>query len=272
MTPAEHLRAATPVAIFRHRALLLHLIVREIQARYRGSVLGVLWSFLTPLLMLGVFTFVFSTVFQSRWGQAGGDRVNFALMLFPGMVLHSLFADVVARGPTLIVTNANYVKRIIFPLDVLPVVAVGSALFQAAVGLAAVAGFQWILRGHVPITALWLPLVIAPYVLFLLGMAWMLSSLGVYLRDLTQLTGLLATVLMFLSPVFYPVDALPPKWQPWIHLSPLTLILEQTRAVLLLDETPAVLPLLSYALVAALFACSTLYWFQRTRKGFADVL
>jgi lipopolysaccharide transport system permease protein len=272
MTPVEHLRAAIPIALFRHRPLLLQLIRREIESRYRGSMLGVLWSFVTPVLMLAVFTFVFSTVFQAKWGNDVGDRAHFALMLFPGMVLYAFFSEIITRAPGLIVANPNYVKKIVFPLELLSAIAVGSALFQACMGLLVVAAFAVALNGSLPGTAWSLPLVLAPFVIMLVGLGWLLSSLGVYLRDLGQLTGVLATGLMFLSPVFYPLEALPPAWRSWAHLNPLTLILEQTRAVLLLGQRPDVAALAVYAVGATTFAAAALYWFQRSRKGFADVL
>jgi lipopolysaccharide transport system permease protein len=272
MTLSQHLQFAMPRALFRHRDLLLQLVKREVEARYRGSVLGLLWSFAIPLLMLAVFTFVFSAVFQMRWGKETGDRAEFALMLFPGMVLHGLFAEVLGRAPGLIVSNPNYVKKIIFPLEILPAVAVGSALFQAVVGLLAVVAFQLFLRGSIPLTILWTPVVLAPFVVLLLGVAWLLSSLGVYLRDLAQLSGVVATILMFMSPVFYPIDALPVAWRGWVYASPLTLILEQTRGAMLLGRAPDPASLAAYAFACTLFAGLALYWFNRTRKGFADVL
>jgi lipopolysaccharide transport system permease protein len=252
--------------------MLFELTQREIEARYRGSVLGILWSFVVPLLMLAIFTFVFSVVFKARWGQEVTDPSLFALMLFPGMVLHGLLVDVLTRSPTLVVANPNYVKRIVFPLEVLPLVAVGSALFQALVGLVAVALFKLILTGGIPATVLWLPFVVVPFVIFLAGLAWLLSSLGVYVRDLHQMTGVVSTALMFLSPVFYPVDALPQPWRPWIEFNPLTLVLEQTRAVLVFGRAPNLVALGGYSVLACAFAAASLYWFQRTRKGFADVV
>lgn len=272
MTLIEHLRAALPVNLVRDRTLLLQLVRREVEARYRGSFFGILWSLATPVLMLAVFTFVFSTVFTVRWGVEAPDRAHFALMLFPGMVLNAFFAEVLTRAPTMIVANPNYVKKIVFPLDLLPAVAVGSALVQALLGLLVLAVFQLVLRGSIPATGAWVPAVLAPFVVVLLGLGWLLASLGVYVRDLGHVTGVAATVLMFMSPVFYPVEALPPEWRSVVHLSPLTLPIEQTRAVLLLGREPDFAALGTYTLAAIVFAATSFYWFQRTRKGFADVL
>jgi lipopolysaccharide transport system permease protein len=272
MPALDHLRATIPSALVRNRQLLVQLVVREIASRYRGSALGTLWALLTPLLMLGVFTFVFTTAFQARWGTAVADRSNFALMLFPGLVLYGMFSEVLTRAPGLIVANPSYVRKIVFPLEILPAVAVGSALFQALVGFLVVLVFRVALTGSFPWTVIWLPVVLAPFVVVLLGIGWLLSALGVYLRDLAQVTGVLATVLMFLSPVFYPAEALPPEWRPLLQLSPLTEILDQTRRTLVAGTAPDPARLFVYAALAIAFAAASLYLFQRSRKGFADVL
>jgi homopolymeric O-antigen transport system permease protein len=269
---AEHVASALPVAAFRHRGLFIELVRREIELRYRGSMFGVIWSLIAPVLMLAVFTFVFSTVFEARWGRAAGDHGFFALMLFPGMIIYGFFAEVMARAPGVIVAQPNYVRKIVFPVAMLPAVAVASAGFQALIGLVVVVVFELILTGSVPPTALWLPLILLPFVIFLFGIGWLLSSLGVYLRDIAQVTGVIATAFMFLSPVFYPVDSLPVQWRAWTAFNPLTLIIEDTRKVLILGQSPDFASLAMYCALAVAFAASTLYWFQRTRKGFADVL
>jgi lipopolysaccharide transport system permease protein len=171
-----------------------------------------------------------------------------------------------------IVAQPNYVRKIVFPVAMLPTVAVASAGFQALIGLAVVVVFEMILTGSVPSTALWLPLILLPFVIFLFGIGWLLSSLGVYLRDIGQVTGVIATAFMFLSPVFYPVESLPPQWRGWTAFNPLTLIIEETRKVLILGTSPDFASLAAYWALAVVFAAFTLYWFQRSRKGFADVL
>jgi lipopolysaccharide transport system permease protein len=263
---------ALPIAAFRHWGLFIELARREIELRYRGSMLGVIWSLIAPVLMLAVFTFVFSTVFEARWGLATGDRSYFALMLFPGMIVYGFFAEVMGRAPGVIVAQPNYVRKIVFPVAMLPTVAVASAGFQALIGLLVVVVFKLLLTGSVPPTALWLPLVLLPFVIFLLGIGWLLGSLGVYLRDIGQVTAVIATAFMFLSPVFYPVESLPLQWRAWTTFNPLTLIIEDTRKVLILGTSPDFGSLAVYFALAVAFATFALYWFQRSRKGFADVL
>lgn len=272
MRLVDHLAIAWPFELIRQRGLFVELVRREVESRYRGSVLGVFWSFAAPILLLGVFTFVFSTVFEARWGRAVGDRTLFALMLFPGLILYTLFAEVLGRSPGVIVAQPNYVRKIVFPLEMLPAIAVVSAGVHALIGLVIVVIFKLIATGSIPLTALWLPVIVVPYLVMLCGIAWLLSALGVYLRDIGQVTGVVSTAIMFLSPVFYPVEALPSDWQPWTNLSPLTLIIEQARQVLIVGESPDLAALGLYATLAAAFAAVALYLFQRARKGFGDVL
>lgn len=260
-------------APWRHRALIRQMVKREVIGRYRGSVLGLLWSFITPVLMLAVYTFVFSVVFRARWGEQGsGDKLEFALVLFAGLIVYGLFAECLNRAPSLITSNVNYVKKVIFPLDILPWVSLGSALFHAAISLAVLliglllAGF-----GLSP-TVFFLPLIWLPLVLLIQGLSWFLASLGVFVRDVGQLVGMAMTVLMFLSPIFYPASALPEQVRGWLFFNPLTLIIEQSREVIVWGRLPDGAALALYALIALLTAWLGYFWFQKTRKGFADVL
>lgn len=257
-----------------NRSLIAQMIRREVVGRYRGSILGLLWSFLNPLFMLAVFTFVFSTVFKVRWG-GGGEQAGtmaFAVILFAGLIVHGLFAEIAGRAPMLVVGNVNYVKKIIFPLEVLVVVTLGAALFHALISVLVLLIFQLIISGTLPLTALWLPMVLVPFALLLLGMGWILASLGVYLRDINQIIVPIITAMLFLSPVFFPASALPAAMQPYLFLNPLTLIIEQTREVLIFGRMPDFIALAIYTLVAIAIAAAGLFWFQKTRKGFADVL
>ncbi len=259
-----------------HRALISAMIRREVVGRYRGSVIGLLWSLLTPLLMLGVYTFVFSVVLKARWtggpAEVGDNRAEFAILMFVGLVVHGLFAEVVNRAPGLILGNVNFVKRVVFPLDVLPVVVAGAALFHTAVSLVVLLAALFVTTGSVPWTALLFPLVLAPLLLLTLGVAWFLASLGVFMRDVGQVVGLLTTVLLFLSPVFFPITAVPEFFRPWMQLNPLTFAIEQSRAVLIYGQPPAWSGLLLYTAAVGVFAWAGYAWFQKTRKGFADVL
>jgi len=236
--------------------------------------MGLLWSFLNPVLMLAVYTFVFSVVFKTKWG--GSDPVEsktlFALLLFTGMIVHGLFAEVVNRAPLLIVNNVNYVKKVVFPLEILPVVTLGGALFHSLVSLCVLLMAFAIFNGFVHWTVLLLPFVVMPLVIMCLGLGWILASLGVFVRDVGQTTALFTTVMLFLSPVFYPVTSLPERMRIWMMLNPLTFIIEQTREVLIWGHVPNWTGLLAYTAGAVLVAWAGFFWFQKTRRGFADVL
>jgi lipopolysaccharide transport system permease protein len=263
-------------SLWSNRALILQMSKRDVIGRYKGSMMGLLWSFLNPLLMLAVYTFFFAVVFKSRWGAVpgGGEETKtlFAVILFVGMIVHGLFAEVLNRAPTLILSNVNYVKKVVFPLEILPVISMVSALFHSLVSLSVLLMVFVIFNGFVHWTLVFIPLIIIPLVIFTLGLAWILASLGVYARDVGQTIGLAMTVMMFLSPVFYPITSLPVEIRPWILANPLTFIIEQARAVLIWGQLPNWYGLFKYTIIASLISWSGFVWFQKTRKGFADVL
>ena len=260
------------LSLTRHAGLARQMVKREVLGRYRGSFLGLLWSFVTPVLMLTVYTFVFGIVFQARWGQGSGDRLEFALVLFAGLIVFNLFAECLTRAPGLVLGNVNYVKKVIFPLEILPWVSLGSALFHAAISLGVLLVFL-LLTGHgVPWTAALLPIVLAPFLLLIMGLSWLLASLGVFVRDVGQVVGMAMTVLMFMSPIFYPADALPEAVRGWLFLNPLSFVIEQSRDALIWGRAPDWAGLTLYAAISLAVAWVGLFWFQKTRKGFADVL
>jgi lipopolysaccharide transport system permease protein len=264
---------AAVASVWRHRGLVFNLVRRDVIGRYRGSTLGLLWSFLNPILMLLVYTFVFSVVFRARWGLGEDEsRAQFAVVLFAGLIVHGLFSEVVNRAPGIILANANFVKRVVFPLEILPVVALGGALFHAFVSVFILLAGYTIVSGPPHWTALLFPVVFLPLAVLTLGLGWILAALGVYLRDIAQAVGVLTTALLFLSPIFFPMSALPAAYHPLILANPLTFIIEQAREVLIWGRVPDWQGLAQYTAVA--LACSALgfAWFQRTRKGFADVV
>ncbi|MCQ2999064.1 ABC transporter permease [Pseudomonas syringae] len=273
--------SVTPIEMYRsgkrYRQLIAQMTQREISSRYKGSIFGILWAFLTPILMLAVYTFVFSVVFKARWVGAGApdgeqSKADFAIMLFTGMIVYGIFAECVNRAPGLILGNPNYVKRVVFPLDILPWTVMGTALFNASISFIVLIVF-FLLTNHVLTwTALLLPVVLLPLVFLCMGLSWFLSSLGVYLRDVGQTVGIVTTVLMFMSPVFYPLASLPLKFQFYLKFNPLTSIIEQTRDVLLLSRVPDPTHLLISILISMLIAWLGFAWFQKTRRGFADVI
>jgi len=255
-----------------HRELIVQMTRREVVGRYKGSVMGLLWSFLHPLFMLAVYTFFFSVVFKARWGSAEPNRAEFALMLFAGLMVHALLAEILMRSPGLVFANTNFVKRVVFPLETLVIICAGAALFHAGVSAVVLLVASLVLNGSLPLTALLLPLTLTPLLLLGIGVGWALASLGVFVRDLGQVMGIVVNVLLFVSPVFFPIESLPVQIRPWVMLNPLSFIIEQTRAVLLWGRLPDFAGLGLYTVAAAVVAWAGYAWFQKTRKGFADVL
>lgn len=257
-----------------NRHLIFQMTKREVAGRYQGSAFGLAWSFLNPVFMLVVYTFVFSEIFKSRWGGLGGDdsKTQFAVVLFVGMIMLSLFSEVLNRAPSLILSNVNYVKKVVFPVEILPVVAMGAALFHSFISLAVLMTAFAIFNGYLHWTVIFIPFVILPLVILTIGLALILASLGVFLRDIGQTIGIITTVLMFLSPVFYPATAVPERFRPFIMANPLTFIIEQAREVLIWGNSPNWMGLGIYTILATIIAWAGFAWFQKTRKGFADVL
>ena len=261
------------IALWKHRELWWRLTEREVLGRYRGSALGIGWSLITPLAMLAVYTFVFSQVFKARWGgleQAG--PLGFAINLFAGLIVFNFFSECAIKATSLVVSNPNYVKKVIFPLDILAPVSIGSAGFHAISSLAILAIFEFIAFRGIPTSVIWLPLVWIPLVLACLALSWLLASLGVFLRDIGQLISVFVNMLMFLSPIFFPLSALPTAWQPWLGLNPLAAVIEQTRNVLIEGEAPSI----HYLLIgcgSGILICEFAHrFFERSKKAFADVL
>ncbi|WP_313929670.1 ABC transporter permease [Pseudoxanthomonas sp.] len=270
--------AVSPVDMVRslwsHRRLLGQLSRREVASRYKGAAMGVAWSFITPMLMLAVYTFVFSVVFKARWGSESAPESNaqFAIIMFVGIVVHGLFAEVVNRAPSLILGNVNYVKKVVFPLEILPGVVMSSALFHMCVSLLVLFGAMLFINGTLSWTTIFLPIVVLPLMIFTLGLAWFLAALGVFLRDVSQVTSILTMIMLFLAPVFYPISAIPEKYRWLIMANPLTFIIEQAREVVIWGHFPNFAGLAAYSAIALAVAWLGFVWFQKTRKGFADVL
>lgn len=259
-------------SLWHNRALIRVLVVREVAGRYRGSILGILWSFFNPVFMLAVYTFVFSVVFKARWGTDGESRAEFALILFAGLLIFNLFAECVNRAPSLIIGNTNYVKKVVFPLEILPWVAFGAALFHFLVSLSVWLLFSFWVLGLPHATLVLFPLVLVPLAFLVMGLSWFLAALGVFLRDVSQLVGVMTTVLMFLTPIFFPVSAIPGRYRFFLYLNPLTFIVEQTRGLLIFGVGLAWGTMVLLSVFAFFVAWLGFVWFQKTRKGFADVL
>lgn len=259
-------------SLWKNKYLVWELTKRDVLGKYRGSMMGVLWSFLNPILMLTVYTFVFGVVFNARWGTATTSKTEFALILFVGMIIHALFAECVNKAPGLILGNVNYVKKVIFPLEILPWVAMGSALFHTTVSLLVLLVAFFVIHSYFNWTAIFLPLLLIPLVLLTLGITWFLASIGVFLRDVGQATGIITTILLFLSPVFFPVSAIPEAYRPLLQINPLTFMIEQARDILIWGKPLDWFGLGIYFIASLFIAWTGFAWFQKTRKGFADVV
>jgi lipopolysaccharide transport system permease protein len=264
--------AVSPFSLIRsliiNRQLIVQMIKREIIGRYKGSVFGLAWSFLNPILMLIIYTFVFSVVFKARWGDGGTDsKSQFALLVFVGMIVLGLFTEAVNRSPALVLGNANYVKKVVFPLEVLPIISLGAALFHMVISFLVLIFALVLINHQIQWTIVFAPLIFAPLVIFTLGVTWMLASLGVFMRDVGQTVGILTTVMMFMSPVFYPVSALPVQFQGVMMLNPLTFIIENIRKVLISGYSPdlyAIFLMIAISLIILLIGFKV---FQNSEKN-----
>ena len=267
---------SSPIAVvssfWLHRKLILNLTKREVSGRYKGSVFGILWSFFNPIFMLVVYTFVFSFIFNARWSTESTSRAEFALVLFAGLLVFNFFSECAIKSPGLILSNVNYVKKVIFPLEILPIISACSALFHAAISIVVWLIFYTIEAGIPHITVFLLPVILLPLFIFVTGVGWLLSSLGVFLRDVGQMITILVTALMFLSPIFYPITAIPEKYRPLLNLNPLAPAIAQFRDIMYFGVVPSLVSYIIYLVGCLVFAWFGFFVFQKTRKGFADVL
>jgi len=246
---------------------------REIASRYKGSVIGLGWSFFNPLLMLAVYTFVFSIVFKARWGIQGGEtRLDFALLLFAGLIIHALLSDVLIRSSDLIIQNTSYVKKVVFPLEALSVIAMATAIFHACVSCVILLVATLFVRQGLNLTVFLMPVVISPFILLVIGLSWVISSLGTFLRDIGQTVSILMLIMLFLAPIFYPMSAIPQVYHKFILANPLTFIIQQFRAIVIFGDQPDWVGLGLYWLFAIVVFCLGYAFFQKCRGGFADVL
>lgn len=261
-------------SIWTNRNLIYQMTKRDILSKYKGSAVGVLWSLINPILMLVIYTLVFSVIFKARWGNSAVDepKTQFAVILFVGLIVHAFLAECLVRAPNLILQYSNYVKKVVFPLEILPIVTVLAAVFQSIISFMVLIAAFFLFNGYLHWTIVFAPFVFLPLIILTLGLVWLISSLGVYIRDIGQSIGIIVTVLMFLSPVFYPLSALPPAMQHVVLLNPLTYIIEQSRAVIVWGQLPDFVGLGIYSLISLFITLMCYVWFQKTRKGFADVI
>ncbi|CAB1275114.1 ABC transporter permease [Candidatus Nitrosacidococcus tergens] len=263
----------TPFKQFiRNRELIIQLIWSETAGRYRGSFAGFLWSLLNPLFSLIMYTFVFGIVFKARQGLAAETTFDFSLMLFVGLILHGLLTECITRAPFLITGNPSYVKQVVFPLEILPLVTLGSSLFHTSISFLLLIAAWVLTHGGVGISAVYIPCFIFPLSLIALGLGWLIAAIAVYFRDINQLVSFMSSGLLFFSPIFYPASAVPQPFQTILSINPLTYVIEQIRSCLLGKDPLLLKDYLIYLLIASLVAVLGYFWFQRVRPGFADIL
>ncbi len=248
------------------------MVMRDLQARYKGSLLGIVWSFLNPLFMLAIYTFVFKFVFSARWPQSSDTHIDYAIILFAGLILHTWLADVMNQSVSLIPQNSNFVKKIQFPLDILSWITVISAGIQFLMGCLVFIAFLLVLGLPLHPEMLLLPIVMLPYAFMLVGFSWIFSALGVFLKDLAQLMGSLVTMLMFTSTVFFSLENAPEIIRPLLLLNPLTIPLDALRNVMLFGQYPDWYHLGIYTAVAFIVMLLGYGLFHKLKRIFADVL
>jgi lipopolysaccharide transport system permease protein len=259
--------------LWRHRDLIRQFTRREIEGRYKGSFLGLFWSFINPLVLLLIYTFVFGVVFKARWPNAKTDNLGeFAITLFCGLICFNIFSDSINRAPGMIINFPNYVKKVVFPLEILVVSTLGSALFHALISLSILLAANLLINGTIQWTLVLLPLVVLPLVFLSLGLGWFLASLGVFIRDISYTVALAVQVLFFVTPIFYPLDAIPEPFQTLVRLNPLTSIVENSRRVILWGWMPSWIGWVSWVLATGMLMVLGYAWFMKTKKAFADVI
>lgn len=258
-------------------SLLIQLTQREVGARYKGSILGILWSLITPLFLLLIYTFVFGAIFKSKWPtptdtEAANSLAEFAIILFTGLVIFQLFADVVTRAPSVILDNKNYVTRVVFPLGILPCVLLGTAFIQFLISMSVMVVAVFLTHGYIPWTAAFMPMILIPFCLLTVGLGWFFAALGVFLRDITQFLGTAVSALMFLAPIFFARSVMPEEIGKWTLLNPLTVPVEEMRKILIWGQLPNLTSLTIYTIVASIIAILGWITFKTLRPGFADVI
>ena len=266
-----------PIAMVRnlwqHRDLIRQFTKREIEGRYRGSFLGLFWSFINPLVLLLIYTFVFGIVFKSRWpeGPTGG-LAEYAIIIFCGLVTYNVFSECVGKASNLVIQVPNYVKKVVFPLEILPVSVLGGALFHGGIGLIILLTANLLMGGRLNWTIVFLPIVLLPLIFLCLGLGWFLSSLGTFIRDINYTVALIVQVLFFLTPIFYSLSAVPQAARSLIYLNPLTSIIENVRSILLWGTLPDWQDIITSIILSVTMMLLGYAWFMKTKKAFSDVI
>ena len=261
-------------SIFRSRFLLGKMVRRTLALKYKGAVLGVLWNFIQPLMMLAIYTFVFSVVFEARWGTDTSTEGHgrFSVILFAGMLVYMIFSESLSQACFQITNNTNYVKKVVFPLEILPLIPVLASFVQGLIWLVLLFFAVVFLFGTVSATMLLFPAVLLPLFLFTLGFAYFTASLSVYLRDTPYVVSVLLQMLFFMTPIFYPVSAVPEDLRGILEVNPLTVMINELRSLFLFGQMPDWWFLGKASLISLIVFLLGFAWFNKTKKGFADVL
>lgn len=261
-------------SFWKNRFLIIQLISRELGRRYRGSFLGILWTLITPLATLIIYTFVFSVVLKARWSNGPGQDSNlsYALILFAGYIPFNVFMEVVNSSPTIILSNPNYVKKVVFPIEILPVISLGTAVINSMFSLVVLVVGMLILGSPISFTFLLFPLAFVPLLLIIIGLSWFLASLGVFIRDLDQAIRIITQVIMFLTPIFYPFEMVPQDFKAIISANPFTFIVTSFRQLILWQQVFSFEEWSFWTFIGLVIAILGFVWFQKSRKGFSDVM
>ncbi len=259
--------------IWNYRELLLQLVRRNIELRYRGTLLGIIWMVATPLIMLSVYTFVFGIVFQARWGESFTDsKAAFALIIFCGMTVYNIFAESVNSSVSVVSGSPNYVKKVVFPIELLPLSAVVTACFFGLVWLGILFLGIAVSQQGLHLTAVFLPFVLFPLLLFTCGVAWFTASIGVFIRDLRHIVGIVLLIMHFTTPIFYSLEMVPERIRPFLLINPLTPLVQLARQVLIFGGRPDWRILVVLTISSLVVAQLGYFWFMKTKRGFSDVL
>jgi lipopolysaccharide transport system permease protein len=259
-------------SLYAHRTLIHQFVKRDVLSRYRGSFLGLFLALVRPLAMLAVYSFVFVIVIPNQMGQPGGGKVDTVLALFCGLVLFDLVGECFMRAPMLVRAKPGYVTKVVFPLEILAISALGAALVQLLISFGVFfAVLVWV-KGAIPLTALFLPLAVLPLTLFVLGLTWIGASIGVYVRDINAFVPVVLTVVLFGSAIFYSIEQVPPDFRWLMQINPIAMMVHEARNVTLLGVVPDWITTAANLAAGIVIAVLGYAFFMRSKRGFADVM
>lgn len=258
------------ITLLKNTGLIFNLTKRDVESRYRGTSLGIVWSLLNPVIMLSIYSFIFGFVFKAKWGSATTD--NYTLIMFTGLLIHGFIAECIGKATTIYVYNVSYVKKVLFPLESLCWVSVFGALFQFLMSCIVFAIFCIILQQPVSLMTLLVPVVISPLIVLSYSISLFLSSLGVYVRDMGQIVAVVIALMLFMSPIFYPITAVPEQYRMLIYINPLTFIVESLRDIVLYAKLFSLEGYAIYWGISIVLYFLAMAWFKKLKRGFADVL